>query len=409
MTPTPERAGGRLMTSSAARPDAIRRHNLGLLLSLIHRDGSLTRAELTHRLGLSRSTIGALVADLTALGLLEERVPSGGVRAGRPSHVVRPREDGPYAIGVDVDVTRIASAAVGIGGSVLARHTGAVTGRPPSPHEVAQRIADAVRALAERAVPGARPVGVGVSLPGTVGRDNVTVELAPNLHWRSEPFGELLAEALPETLPVHLGNDADLAIMAEHQRGDAQDCDDAVYLLGRSGVGAGIIAGGRPLHGHDGHAGEVGHNVVDPAGPRCRCGKRGCIETYIGDKVLLQLAGRRRPPTAENVAAVFADARGGDPAAMAAVRTVARSLGHTVASLVNVLNPERVILGGSLAGIFDLAATDVEAAVCDYAMSAGHQAVKLCTPGLGADSSLLGAAELAFTTLLRDPLAAAPA
>ena len=90
-----------------ARPDAIRRHNLGLLLGQVHRDGELTRAELTQRLALNRSTIGALVADLTELGLLDEWVPSGGERAGRPSHLVGPRPDGPYAIAVDIDVTHL--------------------------------------------------------------------------------------------------------------------------------------------------------------------------------------------------------------------------------------------------------------------------------------------------------------
>ncbi len=154
---------------TVARPDAMRRHNLGLLLSDIHRDGELTRAELTQRLAMSRSTIGALVADLAGLGLVDERVPTGGLRAGRPSHVVGPRNDGPYAIAVDVDVTRIVSAAVGLGGRVLARHVSVPTGQPPTPREVAALIADAVRPLSHLVSPGARPVGIGVSIPGTVG------------------------------------------------------------------------------------------------------------------------------------------------------------------------------------------------------------------------------------------------
>ncbi len=155
----------------------------------------------------------------------------------------------------------------------------------------------------------------------------------------------------------------------------------------------------------DGHAGEVGHNIVDPSGPRCHCGKRGCVETYIGEKALLKLAHRRRPPTAENIAALFADARRGDEHAAFAVRTVARSLGHAIASLVNVLNPERVILGGSLVGVYDFATSDVVDAVKSYAMTTRHSTVELCTPGLGTDSSLLGAAELAFSALLADPIA----
>src|SRR5690349_12371263 len=101
--------------SPAARPDAIRRHNLALLLDQIHRDGALTRAELTQRLRVSRSTVGALVGDLIELGLVDEVVPVGGSGVGRPSHVVGPHAAGPYVVAVDIDVTHVVTAAVGIG------------------------------------------------------------------------------------------------------------------------------------------------------------------------------------------------------------------------------------------------------------------------------------------------------
>ena len=393
MTPNP----------AVKRPDDVRRHNLGMLLGEVHRDGELTRAALTHRLALSRSTIGTLVADLSALRLVAERVPTGGDRAGRPSHVVAPREDGPYAVAVDVDVTSVGTAAVGLGGQVLARHDVVTPGSPPSPREVADVVAAAVAVLAERVPAGAWPIGIGASVPGTVGRHDAVIEFAPNLGWRDEPFGALLASVVPE-LPVEVGNDADLAMMAEHLRGAARGASDAVYLMARVGVGAGVIVNGSPLRGRDGHAGEVGHNVVDSSGPRCHCGKHGCVETYIGDKALLKLAGRRRPPTVEAVAAVLADAAAGNARALEAVHTVARSLGTTIGTLVNVLNPELVILGGSLTGVLALAADEIDRALSAYAMTTAREAVRLRPPGLGADSSLLGAAELAFARLLDDPL-----
>ncbi len=281
----------------AARPDAIRRHNLGLLLSQVHRDGELTRAELTSRLNLSRSTIGAVVADLTELGILDERVPNGGDRAGRPSHVVGPRPDGPNAFAVDVDITHVTAAAVGIGGHVFARQEVATYPYPSSASSIARHVIDAVHALGAQVGNGTWPVGIGVSIPGTVDRHNGTVEFAPNLNWRHEPFGTMLAALAPAGLPVIIGNDADLAVVAEHQHGSARDCDDVVFLMGRIGVGAGIIVNGLPLRGHDGHAGEVGHNVVDASGPKCHCGKRGCVETYVGEVALLRLAGRRGTPS----------------------------------------------------------------------------------------------------------------
>src|SRR5436305_7333321 len=131
----------------AARPDDIRRHNLAVILAQIHRDGPLTRAELTSRLGLSRSTIGALVADLTALGFVEESVPNGGERAGRPSHVVGPHAGGPFVVAVDVDVTHLAVAAVGIGGTTLAKRVVGHDDCPPTPTQVARQIFATVESL----------------------------------------------------------------------------------------------------------------------------------------------------------------------------------------------------------------------------------------------------------------------
>lgn len=377
------------------------------MLSHVHRDGPLTRAQLTHRLGVSRSTIGSLVADLIALGLVEEAVPSGGVGVGRPSHVVTPRQDGPCVVAVDVDVTRIAVAVVGIGGTVRQREV--IGNGPPAgtPLEVAELIRDSIERTRLDRWPGSALAGVGVSVPGTVDRHSGRVGVAPNLGWHDEAFASLLADQLPPGLPIAVGNDADLAVLAEHRRGSARDCEDVVFLMGRVGVGAGILVGGQPLRGRDGHAGEIGHNVVDVSGPPCHCGKNGCTETYIGDGALLARAGRQLPPTEDAVAALFADARAGDEAALCAVRAVAEPLGRALANLVNTLNPARVILGGSLSGLLDLARPEIETSLEHYALESQSRRTQLLQPELGADSALLGAAEVAFAELLDDPLAAA--
>ena len=385
---------------SAARPDAIRRHNLALILGHVHRDGFLTRAELTQRLGVSRSTIGALVADLIDLGLVAESVPTGGDRVGRPSHVVGPREDGPYVVAVDVDVTHVTSAAIAIGGLVLSRFTVPTGPDPVGPEHVADLVASSVDEL--RRLLGRPGSGVGVSVPGTVDKNTRTVGVAPNLGWHEARLGDLLAARLGDGVPIAVGNDADLSLLAELSRGSARGCRDAVYLIGRIGVGAGLLVNGQPVTGRDGRAGEVGHNVVSEDGPPCHCGKHGCLETMIGDEALLRLAGRNLAPTEENVAGLFDDARAGDETVLAAVRTIAGWLGQALGNLVNTLNPQRVILGGSLSGVLELARVEVEKALEHYAFDPGHP-VELVLPRLGADSALLGAAELAFADLLDDP------
>ncbi len=391
-------AGG--VASSPARPDAIRRHNLALILGHVHRDGALTRAELTSRLGVSRSTIGALVADLTSLGLVEESVPTGGERVGRPSHVVGPHSKGPFVVGVDVDITHVTVAGVAIGGGVLERRSVPTGAGPPTPVEVADLVTTAVSELGRGS--GRTVLGVGISVPGTVEHRPRTVGVAPNLGWREVRLGDLLSDRLGADLPVTVGNDADLAVLAELSRGNARGCGDVVYLIGRTGVGAGIVANGSPVHGRDGRAGEIGHNVVDTTGPECHCGKRGCLETFIGDTALMRLAGRDVPPTEDNVAAVFRDAGEGDEQALTAVRSVAQWVGQALGTLVNMLNPQRVILGGSLSQVLELARTEIEHALEQYAFDPGHP-VELSLPRFGTDSALLGAAELAFAELLDDP------
>jgi predicted NBD/HSP70 family sugar kinase len=211
----------------------------------------------------------------------------------------------------------------------------------------------------------------------------------------------MLAKLVPAHVPVVVGNDADLAVVAEHIRGGGRGCDDLVFLMGRTGVGAGIIVNGVQLRGHDGHAGEIGHNVVDVSGPICHCGKRGCLETFVGDQALLTLAGRC--PT-DDPATVFAAAREGVPAAAAAVGQVGVALGRAIAGLVNTLNPERVMLGGSFSDVLDIARGELEKGFDSYVLDAPGESVVLCKPDLGEDSALLGAAEIAFGALLADPL-----
>ena len=228
--------------------------------------------------------------------------------------MVAPRSDGPYVLAVDVAVERIVTATVGLGGVVHERRQVAIDGSARRLEAVISRIAADAEWLAARRPGGGGPVGVGVSIPGTVRRRDGYVEHAPNLNWRAVPFAQLLAEAMggPD---VQIGNDADLGAVAEHQRGAATGYDHLVYLNGSVGVGGGIISEGNPLHGSGGYAGEIGHMTINPDGPPCHCGSTGCIETYIGEHALLRAAGvtGRHGPRA--VDAVFIDAASGDPVA----------------------------------------------------------------------------------------------
>jgi predicted NBD/HSP70 family sugar kinase len=376
----------------------VRRHNLGTLLGHLHLSGPLSRTELTARMGLNRSTIAALVAELGALGAVAEERPAGTKSgAGRPSLVVRPSV-GVQVIAADIGVDRIDVALVGLGGKVVARrHRGRVEGST-APAVVAEqllRLVDDVRR--DQAAAGGRVVGMGVSVPGVIRQADGCVRFAPNLGWVDEPFGELLARGVD--LSVHVGNDADLGVLAEHLRGAARGYDDVVFIAGEVGVGGGVIVSGHPLHGAGGYAGEVGHMTVRPQGRACRCGARGCLETEIGTSAIARALGLQEASTADVLLALR------DPQAhvVRSLDDVGHFLGLGLASIVNLVNPRLVIIGGLLREIFPLTGDVVRASLDAAALTAPAEQVQLRVPELGGDAILIGAAELAWQSLLDDP------
>lgn len=383
--------------------EEIRRQNLGALLRQVHVHGALSRAELTTVLGLNRSTIGALTADLTAAGLVREERPSDHGRAGRPSLVVRPESQRFYVYAFSVEVDRITAARVGLGGEVLDRRE-AVRGRGDfSPADVVKPLAEFARQMERAAPTGAYCVASGLAVAGMVRREDGMVRLGPTIGWVDEPLGEALADVLEMDAPISVGNGADLGALAEHTRGCAIDSDNLIYLHGDVGVGGGIIAGGRPVIGHGGYGGEVGHMVVNPDGKLCSCGSRGCWETEIGEHALLEAAGLHAVGREWILAAVDAATRG-DALSQTAVRKVCDWLGFGVANLINIFNPETVIFGGTLRDVFIAGAAQVRSRINRNALPACREHVRLRTPDLGDDAPLIGAAELAFQHLLSNPL-----
>jgi predicted NBD/HSP70 family sugar kinase len=256
----------------------------------------------------------------------------------------------------------------------------------------------------QRAAPsGAVCVGTGVAVAGIVRREDGLFRLGPMVGWVDEPLGAALHEVLPMDAPIHVGNDADMGALAEHTRGAAIDSENLIYLHGDVGIGGGIFAGGRPVSGHGGYGGEVGHMVVNPNGRRCICGARGCWMTEVGEEALLEAADRGGTGR-DGILAVVDAANRGDALAQAAVRQVGDWLGFGVANLVNIFNPETVIFGGTLRDVYLAAAAQVRSRLNRNGLPACREHVRLRTPELGDDAPLIGAAELAFQLLLADPL-----
>ena len=389
-----------------ASQDEVRRHNLSRLLRRVHVAGPISRAELTAGMGLNRSTIGALTAELVTAGLVQERLPDGHTRAGRPSLVVVPQSQRAYVVALDVGVDHLVAARVGLGGVMLARRQLSNHDLPvQSLASVVDRASRAIRSLVRSADPRGVCVGVGAAVPGAVRSRDGLVRFGPNLGWVDQPYGAMLTARLGLGIPVAVGNDANLGALAECRRGVAVGRADVIYLAGEVGVGAGVISGGQALTGAGGYAGEAGHMVVNPSGRRCRCGARGCWETEIGEEALLTAAGRPGGGGHAAVLDVLCEAATGHQRAARAVHSVGRWLGLGVGNLINMFNPEMVIFGGVLRHVFPAVEPIVRRHLAEVALAAPREHLDLVVPGLEEDSILLGAAELAFTPLLDDPLA----
>jgi predicted NBD/HSP70 family sugar kinase len=384
--------------------DDVRRHNLGTILTEVHRHGSRSRALLTAEMGLNRSTIGDLVTELTEVGLVRQRPAGPRGRAGRPSLEVLPRDDGAYVLAVDLGVRHLAVARVGLGGTLLDR-VDVRTGRYWSDLDVTvQAIAMVCARLRDRAPEGAPCAGVGLSVPGVVRQADGLLRFAPNLGWIDLPLGARLEEHLD--LPVAIGNDADLGALAEHWRGVAAGHDHVVVVSGEIGIGGGILVDGRPLRGRGGYAGEIGHLPVNPNGRACRCGSLGCLETEIGVDALLQAAGRPAGGGIDAYREILSRAAAGDAAASEAADRVAWWLGVGVGMLVNIFNPDIVVLGGPLGELFAVAEEAVARTADRCSLLAPREQVRLAASALGPDAQIVGAAELAFQPLLEDPIGA---
>lgn len=388
------------------RSETVRRANLRAIVRELHGSGTLSRSELVARTGLTRSAIRALTGELIAGELATEGPAALDGTPGRPSPLVRPDPHGAVVIALEIAVDSLAAAAVGLGGEVIMSERVSLPRGRSSVDDIAAALADLVATLRGRLDGGDTIVGVGVAVPGIVRRSDGMVSLAPNLGWRDEPLGDHLTPALLDLdVPITFANEADMATLAERRRGAGRDVEDMVLIWGSAGVGGGLIVGGELLTGAAGYSGEVGHIPVNPDGLPCRCGSIGCWETEVGGSALLRRVGY--PPEGGPAAldAVLAEAEAGSPPALAALAETGRWLGIGLAGVINVLNPQLVLVGGRFAASYPFLRTTLEAELDRRVVRASRRLVRVIPTTLGFDAPLLGAAELAFEPLLSDPAA----
>ena len=368
----------------------------------MHVEGATSRSDLTALAGLNRSTVKALTADLVAAGLVRESAPVGRGSAGRPSISVEPESEHVYVLALDVGVEHLTAVRVGLGGVVLGRRELGQTSTDYGVRRTVRRLRQLALGMFDEAPAGAVCVGIGIGVCGVVSTGDGVVRFAPNLGWVDVPLRELVTAALETSLPIELGNDGDLGALAEHLRGAGRGLSDMVFVSGEVGVGGGIILSGQPMRGAGGYGGEIGHMSIDPRGRLCRCGRRGCWETEIGDEAVLLATSAPPGSTLADVLVAYA---AGERWTQAGMRRVARAMGIGVVNLVNIFNPELIVFGGASRYVF-AAVEELVLAELPQALDAPREQVRLELPQLGDDATAIGAAELAFGSLIDDPLGA---
>jgi predicted NBD/HSP70 family sugar kinase len=394
------------MTAAVPGPAAVsarRRRTREQLLAVLARHEALSRAELAALTGLSRSAVGACVADLVEDGLASETPSSDRPAAGpgRPAAVVRLRRGAGIVLGLDFGHTHVTAAVADTEGRILAERgeTLDVDGQPEQAVDAGARLAAAALKDAGHTMDQVRGAAAGIPGPLDV-RTSVVREPTILANWIGlDPAAEL-GRRLGRAVAV--ANDADMGARAEHLYGAGRGIDDLVYVKASHGIGAGLILGGRPYRGATGIAGEIGHTQLPGAINWCRCGNQGCLETVVSVGAVhrrlahvlggafgeaLEEGGTALPSMAELAAS---------PAAARVFTDAGRTIGRVLADLVNCLNPAAVVLGGELGAAGEPLVAGVRESVDRHAGQAGAGAVQVLAGRLGERAELLGAVAAAI-------------
>jgi predicted NBD/HSP70 family sugar kinase len=372
---------------------SLRDRNRLRVVDALRRTGPATRADIAAASGLSRATVSGLVAELLDAGLVAERKEDGAGRTGRPPVLLALDPSAGAAVGIDFGHRHLRVAVADLAAQVRAERRVELD----VDHADAGPALDTAAELVEDAAADAgfghdALLGCGLGLPGPVDRATGTVGSTVILPgWAGLRAAEEMSRRL--RLPVSVDNDANLGALAEMAYGAARGARDLVYVKVASGIGAGVVVGGRVHHGARGLAGELGHVHGDGDGRVCRCGNRGCLETVAAAPALLALL-RESHGDDLTVAAILELASAGDLGTRRVLTDAGRAIGRALADACNLLNPELVVVGGELGLAGDALLDGVQESLANFALPAAAEAVRVRAGVLGERAEVLGALAL---------------
>jgi predicted NBD/HSP70 family sugar kinase len=395
------------MARSKKLPEVVgaRQRNLTLLLRAVQAQRETSQADLARRLGLARSTVLAIVDDLLDWGLLKELGPGVSVGGRRPMRLTLD-DSAFHLVGVDIGAKHVAVVAMSLGAKVLARQYREFATRDDPQGTLSLVETLIARVLVESRSGRRELVGIGVGVPSPVDvRSPGHVSSVVMPLWTGIDVAARLQTRFG--VPVQVENDANLGALWEARWGNGVHVDNMAFIKVATGIGAGLVVNGKIYRGSRGVAGEIGHLSIDPTGPECVCGLRGCLNTLVGTEPLLARAkgatsGRKRR-SFERLEHLLAAAKEGDRAAVDTLEFAGRQLGLGVGALLNLFNPALVVIGGGLVDAGELLMGPLRQTVAKHCFSENFMHARILTSKPGEFATARGAATLILDASFEAP------
>lgn len=347
------------------------------VLDLIRTTGLISRIEIARQTGLSQATITGITAEFIEEGLIEEK-QTGEYKGGRRPILLAIKPDGVHVVGINLTIDQIRIVIINFEAEIKASHIFPLQKKSYSPEDLIEIISQQLQeCIWEANFSKDRIIGVGIGLPGPVDFESGIVRFLPNYDWKDIPFRKMLQERINH--PVFLDNSSNNLTIAEYWYGNGKGIRDFFVITIENGVGAGIIINGQLIRGNDGIASEFGHISINPNGPQCRCGRKGCIEAYVGNTSIFREAIKLHAKGSWNssldnfesitISDVIKELQTGNNHLSEVYRQAGSILGQGIFNLIALLNPQRIIITGKgvIAG--------------DYLFASMHQALNKLKPG----------------------------
>lgn len=405
-----------MFNRNSADQALVRELNLSLVLRFIHNEAPVSRSQIAQATGLNKSTVSSLVEDLLERQLVHE-TGINSVGTGRPATLLEINPHAGGIIGAELGVDFIAVALTDFTGNILWRQLADVNSNDAQEKTIAKILELTDKAIDVCKDHGLYLLGLGLSVPGTADSENAVLVFAPNLQWRNISFRDIFLEH--NGVNVYVENDANAAAIAEHLFGVARKCDDFIFVVVGIGIGGGLFLNGKLYRGKDGYAGEIGHTpiVSEPYQNPCHCGNLGCWETYANQSSLIQRVQKRLENKQDSIIPGLMSEQGApltlpiikqaadkcDREALEALTETGTALGLGLASLIDIFNPEKIILGGSLSAVGKYLLPSIKETATKHTLLDSDPKVDILLSNFETDAVLIGAISIVVDDILSNP------